>query len=247
MFQIGVATSVSREFDYSWQDTIDFCAQNFITCVQFYHSFETESFPIKDSQKIIDAYVHLNEKFNEHPEKIDKFFQDFAKLFRMNGFIVHEDWLNNQEYVAGLDLLQCPVGIENANGPKLSSFIEILENLNIKKNQIFAVLDIHRFYNNFYKDYAEELITDHIFSLIKWLKSREMNYILHIIDSKSYSEKREDWCPLFEGVIPYGKILFQIMKYNYYPARLIFEYEDKKNTLYSIQNLNKFGQAINFN
>jgi len=222
-YPIGVASSVAKQFGYSWQKTLEFARKEHLNPIQLYlpQQLTAEHIRIISQLKAEDLYLHLPVKFNK--ESIQQIVQ--KKEFSATLFIQHEKYLANDD----LDFLQnssLKLGVENDSDSEVGSFLKFIKRLNERGLLQSAVLDIPRFYKQFHKKNSVESITAEIVKVLKFCSYERIPVIFIIIDSISFSMDREEWTVLFNGLVPWKKI-FIAGKKLYIPLKsYLFEYED---------------------
>lgn len=245
MIDLGVATSIASNNHYSWQDTVNFTKDYNLNTIQFYIPQETVLPQLSEYSDYKNCYLHFPNDYNVNLEKYIKFSKKFKLFYNTKKVIIHqkEDQVLRETkiIVNKCNLNNLAVGIENEGSAELYSYFKLIEYLQKSKLNIFAVIDIHRFYYNYISKYKSEEFIEMITKLLRFCHSSKINIILHVIDSKSFNSNRYDWVPIFEGIIPYSKLLDYIFKENIYIESIIFEYESLFNVIKSLENMKKFG------
>ena len=86
MINLGIASSIAKRYDYSWEYTVDFCARHNLNLIQFYWQ---NPIPRIKSPKILDIpqrYLHLPVKADTSltfPE-ISALCADFSEHYKSN-------------------------------------------------------------------------------------------------------------------------------------------------------------------
>jgi len=257
--KIGIANSVSSNFNFDPFDTIEYALQSAFPIVQIYLSRELLN--NKDNLSRLLTQLSPFEKVYFHAEGLlnpdfakSKYFQElieFITQWRSPNLLIHFD-----ETVELSTILKILGAIQKLN------VITFLENYfqnknkddaekNLKKylavftlflagnhGKLFPVLDIPRI---FHADlnFTESEALEWSFQLINYFDNRHIPITLHLIDAHNNSQHRTDFCPLGEGYIPF-EALFQFVKKNHPPIEaIIFEYEDKISPLKSRDFLKK--------
>jgi hypothetical protein len=246
MFKLGVATSIAQKSRYSWPYTVDFCIRNNLSLIQFYWQYPVPL--VKKSQvlNIPTRYLHLPSAPDSSSSilNLSVACSDFIKLYRSDKVIIHQqddDRSGSDEtLIAQLNDLGCKVGIENHRSESLTGYQSSLYTWYQKQYKIFAVIDVHKFFNRFYQVHSAQEILQAVTDLFLCCRELKLTLVLHIIDSRSFNSNRELWCPVFEGVVPYTQI-FNIMKNLQVDCEgFILEYEDEIMTIESIRRLRPY-------
>jgi hypothetical protein len=240
MFDIGVATSIAKKYQYSWQFTIKYCLENNITAIQFYLS--QSSIPkILAGRTIAIKYLHLPAPLRNDLYPILDACNEYRDYYNSDRLIIHQsESLTLKKQIKTIRFFTkqgYKIGIENEGGINLKSYFKLIYACRHLDKNVFVVLDIHRFFHNHYLVYPNEIILDEMIRILKWCKQVGINIVLHIIDSKSLSAGREFWCPLFKGLIPYHEIFFYIRNKEIDIESIIFEFETENDTIMSIEAL----------
>ena len=241
MVDIGVATSIAKKYNYSWDITAQFCEKHLLTAIQFYLSSNFEIPELSLPSTIGKRYLHLPADVYDNPEKYFSVCNRFRSLYQTDKLVLHQDCTfspNDQvSIIREFNKQGFIVGIENENTKGLSNYLELLK-LNISSgNKAFCVLDIHKFFNIFHKDCHLELIKDAITRILSYCKKYDINILLHIIDSKSFQGDRNHWRPMFKGIVPYTEIINYISEKAIDIDAVIFEYENESLVIESLENL----------
>ncbi len=59
MFNLGIASSIARKYDYSWEYTVDFCARYKLSLIQFYWQNPMPRITKLETLNIPLRYLHL--------------------------------------------------------------------------------------------------------------------------------------------------------------------------------------------
>lgn len=248
MIDLGVATSIAIDNQYSWQDTVDFAKKNRLNTIQFYIPENIKIPQISNLPLFKNCYLHFPNDYDSTLERCLSFSNDFKKMYNSEKIIIHqkEDLTFNESKI----IIECInqndlfVGLENEGQTDLFSYFNLLEYLSKSVNKMFAVIDIHRFYNNYNSNYNNEEIIEMIFKLLEFCQSLDLKIILHIIDSKSFKNNRNDWVPIFEGIIPYSRLLNFIYNKKINIESIVFEYESLADVKNSLENMKKIDYNI---
>ena len=249
MFNLGIASSVARKHDYSWEYTVDFCARYNLSLIQFYWQNPIPRITKLETLNIAQRYLHLPVKADTtigFPEHSSKICTDFSEYYKSRNLILHQppeqicdddkegsaDQLLHQ-----LNGLNFRLGLENDYSESLTGFQSGLDICSRHNFQFFAVFDIHKFFHRFYRTHSVGQIVQACADLFLYCRKLNLTLLLHIIDSGSFAADRDLWCPVFEGVIPYRQI-FELIKASRVNCEgIILEYEDELMAAESIRRL----------
>lgn len=249
---IGVANSVSANFDFDPIDTIKYAAQEGFETVQIYLNAELVS-----NEKVLEKlqsqasqfekmYFHAEGFFNkEFPTS--KYYEDlilFLRPIKDPNYILHFDEAINIEKLFDLTDKLASQGIkifvenyfqkskkENAE-KNIKKFTALFTLANTTENVIFPVLDIPRIFHKklgFKK--AEALRWT--YQLLNFFGNKNIPILLHLIDCNDPSQSRHSYCALGTGYIPYLEIFEFIKKTKPPISDIILEFEDKINPVAS--------------
>lgn len=242
MIDLGVSTSIAKKYQYSWKYTIDYCLENNLEAIQFYLS-QIEIPKISAGCTIVKKYLHLPVLLQGNLNPILNACNEYRTYYKSNKLIIHQKEsisINSQIKTILLFTNQgYKIGLENDGGDNLKSYFKLIESYYRLDDNVFAVLDVHRFFHNHYHIYPKEIILDEVIRTLKWCKQMNINIVLHAIDSTSFGGDREFWCPIFKGLIPYRDIFFYLVNKEIYIESVIFEFETEDNTSMSITALKK--------
>jgi hypothetical protein len=254
---IGVANSVSFNFDYDPLDSIAYARQSNFNIIQIYLnealiSEQSILDKILTAEKDFEAvYYHaegyLSNDFLES-EYHEKLFE-FLACAKDPKYIIHFD------ETASIDKLVKVVEKLYSKGPRIyvENYFreEGLEaaNRNLKKfialftlvrnfgSDIFPVLDIPRLFHQKTGLSTEESI-EWCFQLLNFFGNRNIPILLHLIDAETTDQARHSFTELGSGYLPYTKIFDFITKTRPDLEGIILEYEEKINPLKSRDYLN---------
>jgi len=238
MFELGVATSIAKKHQYSWDYTIDFCLHHDLNLIQFYWQTPFPSCKWKNALQIKKRYLHLDEIAEADYKNVLNGCQTFKQYYDSNKLILHQEKTWESDNLCGLinrlNGQGFMVGIENHAGMLPSDFITLIKKCHYLGQKIFVVLDVHKFFHRFHKLNSIEKILNVLNRLLLLCGQLNLTLVLHIIDSQSFESDRDSWCPLFNGIVPY-RLVFDIISSNSIHCEgMILEYEDDLNTLESI-------------
>lgn len=251
-FPIGVANSVSSNFDFDPVDTIEFAENGRFDILQIYlnEKLLQDSKRLKrivdDYQKFEEVYFHaegyLNEEFLESPYR-ESLYQ-FLEQFDNPKIIIHFDERSNIDVlikvVEKLGKLKPAIFVENyfqeegkeTAEKNLKKFLALFTLSNNFGTPIFPVLDIPRLFNkNLAFEEADSL--EWCYQILNFFGNRRIPLLLHLIDASDSTQSRSSFTTLGEGIIPYGKIFDFILKTKPALSGAILEFEDKMNPISS--------------
>ena len=250
--RIGVANSISSNFDFDPLDTIEFARQSNYSILQIYLNKEI----IKNDKllaKIRDGigdfeqvYFHaegeLNEEFSESDYRNGLY--DFLDSIDAPNYIIHFDERSS------IDKLIRLVEALAKSGPQIyveNYFMsegseDVIKNLK-KYMALFTlssnfgtnlrpVVDIPRLFHQ-KTGFTEEEALEWTFQLSNFFGNRHIPALLHLIDTTDAAQPRSSYTTLGQGVIPYDKIFGFFKKTRPSIEGIILEYEDKMNPLHS--------------
>ncbi len=239
--QIGIATSIARTAGYDWRETLRLAQDLDVRLVQFYlppiEHLEVELQTLRD-----ELPIDWQTLFHLPPcphSKMFGYLRTLKKYFPASVLIQHEKFFNRktEDAISEAGFLPAPEN-DALSGAELSSFREQLVSI-LKHNnaKLVPVLDISRFFHQFHHRYESEAITREALSILQLIQQYDLPLILHVIDHISFAAKRRNWRPLFNGDLPWKRILQDVILQNINLRYVIFEYETPDSTASSIKNL----------
>jgi hypothetical protein len=249
MIDLGVATSIAKDNHFSWQDTVDYARKQNLNSIQYYVP-QNKILPITSNlANLENTYLHLPIDYDSKTEELILFSKDFKSNYNSNKLIFHQKeslvFQKTKEVIEKFNQAGFLVGVENEGSKDLNSYYELVNFLSESNVKFYAVLDIHRFYCNYSDKFENELIFEMICKLIDFCSKSGIKIVMHIIDSKSFKINRDDWVPLFEGIVPYPQLLNYISKMKITIESIIFEYEATAPLTNSLENLKNFDYNYN--
>lgn len=235
--RLGIATSVARNENFSWQVTLQRARETNIRQVQFY---------IKDATGLTEAlqelvrsgpqifpYFHLPP--SDDARQIGEILTHLAQHFPEQ-FIV----IQHQPFIGGLQKLQkmfprMVIAVEN-DAPQQTprDLLRFAEETSVSES-FWTVIDVARFYHQAPPLLSNEALQTQILELLVFLQKKSIPFLIHAIDIKNRQPQRENWCPLFDGLIPWHFILKTLRKSSDLLKCFLFEYEDWNMCLESIR------------
>lgn len=249
---IGIANSVSANFDFDPMDTIEFAKQENFDVIQIFLNdqlLDREDLHPKLRKrlnKFEKVYYHAEGFFNkEFPQK--EYYRKLTRfLQKMNSpnYILHFDEkididnlfkLTDKLSAEGFRIL-----VENyfqrssraSSEKNIKKYTALFTLVNNVDNILFPVLDIPRLFHKklgFRK--AEAL--EWCYQLLNFFGNKNIPIVLHLVDCKDATQSRASFCALGEGYIPYPEIFAFIKKTNAPISDIILEFEDKINPVVS--------------
>jgi hypothetical protein len=248
MIDLGVATSILKDNQYSWKDTIDFALSLNLNSIQFYLPKNKIIPRISEINKFKNLYLHLPNDFDSKLDESISYSSSFQKSYRSDKIIFHQNKsISNEKTLILIKKFNdkgLVVGLENDGGQELYSYCDLIEYLSLNKVKLFSVLDIHRFYFNYYKQYGIDDVHDMIEKLLSLCSESDLGIVLHVVDSKSFNSDRKMWVPLLTGRVPYSEIFNFLSKKEINVDSMIFEFESKAQVLSSIKNFRKYSSGL---
>jgi len=245
MFNLGVAVSIAKKPLYSWEYTIDFCTTNRLSLIQFYWQYPLPLIKRSEALRLQNRYLHLpgNLKMIESLPDFSLAYRGFNKYYESNKLIIHQQGdggsVHDDSLIRQLNTLNCLVGFENHHSESLNGYTSSLYAWHQKQYRIFVVFDVHKFFNRFYRKYSVKEILQAIRRLFLCCRELNLTLLLHIIDSKSFQANEAQWCPVFEGIVPYEEIFDLLLNKPVKCEGLILEYQDEIMALESINRLHR--------
>ncbi len=235
--RLGIATSVARNENFSWRVTLQRAHEANIRQVQFY---------IKDTTGLAEAlqelvrsgpqifpYFHLPP--SDDRRQTSEILTHLAEHFPEQ-FIV----IQHQPFAGVLQSLQkvfprMVIAVEN-DAPQQTpgDFLRFVEETSVSE-YFWAVIDVARFYHQAPAGLETNLLHRQIFELLTHLQKKNIPFLIHAIDIKNRHPQRENWCPLFDGLIPWHFILKTLRKSSDLLKCFLFEYENWDMCLESIR------------
>jgi hypothetical protein len=234
---LGLASSVAKEFNWSWAETVRMCRETGAGAVQFYLSGEQDIPDIPTGIKKI--YLHLAPDFDyaSHYELLSR----VCTQLPLNGLIIHrvDPVFSRIPDLISLSRI-APVFVENHSGSTPSVLKQELVSLGSEGLRINPVIDVHRFFNNFHPHFTRAQILTEIFALLEWAWGSGRKIVLHIIDSHRFDSDRSEWCVTGDGIIPYVELFQFIAVKNIEIEAAILEYESIQFLNNSLKNIQCF-------
>ncbi len=251
-FPIGVANSISANFQFDPIDTIDFARQGDFEIIQVYlndallGNQEVLKQLLKAQENFQQVYFHaegmLNRAFfeSDYYRKLCRFLEQVAEPKYIIHFDEHAHIDEMIDLVEKLNKGGRQIYVENyfqRRGKEdaeknIKKFQALFTLTNSLGHTIYPVLDIPRlFHRDLEFSQAESL--EWCYKLLNFFGNRRIPILLHLIDASDDGHDRLSFAALGEGYIPYDDIFGFIAKTAPLIAGVIFEFEDKINPLQS--------------
>lgn len=249
---IGVANSISANFQFDPLDTIEFARQGNFEIIQiFLNDKLLEETTLLEAlrngqEKFSQVYYHaegfLNEEFlkSEYRQKLYRFLRQTDTP----NYIVHFDERANIDRLLRVvetlgkepakifieNYFSCPGKIDaEKNLKKYLALFTLSGNFG---HSVYPVFDIPRlFHRDLEFTNAEAL--EWCYQILNFFGNRNIPLLLHLIDATSPDQSRFNFSAIGQGCIPYQDIFKFIRKTRPKLAGIILEYEDKINPLQS--------------
>jgi hypothetical protein len=246
--RLGIASSIAKESGFSWEQTIADADRLGVSLVQLYLPPEPDS--IQNYMQLLDAsayagfscYFHLPDSVNSN--QLKRYQQNLGQHSKSALFILHEKYFSDNL----LDVLleqQLMIGIENdAPGPEIDLYLKRLSQLNKYGINLTVVFDYSRFYAQFYEKYGTAKIAERSAEIIRFCRDHYVPLVLHVIDHWDVKAQRENWTVLFDGRLPWKKLIKNALDKAPVLKSLVFEYENYNHTEQSIWELGKWITSI---
>ncbi len=256
---IGVANSISANFDYDPLDTLQFAVNEGFELLQVYLNqtllsqtgwFDTFQRDLPEHMPVIfHAEGDLNDAFFTSPyyHQLQTFLNGQSKP----RYVVHFDESIQVDRLVDMVEQQVAPGqvilLENyfrASGPEaaeknIKKFMALFTLLVSGKDRLLPVLDIPRFFHA-QLQWAPQQALNWVFQLINFFSLRRIPILLHLVDYADHQQQRHQFCPVGEGHIPYEEFFTFLRKTRPPISGIILEYEDKLNPLKSRQNIRRW-------
>jgi len=241
--KIGIATSLFKDNGFNSFDTIDFAVANGIKTVQLYMSEQLEKdnneierirqrFTETGLEMIVHSPYYLNKKAldSHHLSALKRIFPDRARNFVV--FHYDENSSVDEAIATAEDLTRAGLTVALENYYQGREEKDLRENINgyttlIKKAMslhldLVPVFDIPRLFIEHFNTYSPAFLTKLVLHSISTCTK---DIILHIIDTTDVRQRREDWVPIGEGMIPYNEIFATMDEYKFNVLTAILEFE----------------------
>ncbi len=249
---IGVANSISFNFQYDPLDTLDFAKQGKFDIVQIFLSESLLDNPavLKTLQQrngdFEATYYHaegfLNSDFLHSPYR-QKLYQ-FLEKIPSPRLIIHFDESEGIDRL--MDIMETlgqatpTIYLENyfqnsgrENTEKnLKKYLALFTLSGTLGSNIFPVLDIPRLFHA-QRGLSPGESLEWTYQMINYFSNRQVPLLLHLIDASSPEQSRPNYTAIGSGHIPYAELFVFIRKTRPVISGIILEFEDKINPLTS--------------
>ena len=249
---IGIANSVSANFNYDPIDAIAFARQHQFDVLQIYLTKD-----LLKNQTVLDAIkaceddfrqilIHaegmLNRQFVESDYRQE--LQNFVLQLKKPNYLLHFD-----ENVKIDEVIACAAALKNhvpeiflenyfqAEGSEaaernIKKFLATFTLTQLNDVVILPVLDIPRFYHQ-KLGFSEDDATNWCYQLFNFFGNRKIPLVLHLVDVASPEQHRQQFTALGQGSLPYEQLLLFIRKTKPLIKSIVLEFEDKINAIES--------------
>ncbi|NOX36981.1 MAG: hypothetical protein GXO78_05535 [Calditrichaeota bacterium] len=258
---IGVANSVSANFDFDPLDTLEFATQKQFETAQIYLNENLiRDIPLLEKIKQFEAkfqrvYFHAHGFLS--PQAVHSpYFQQLHQFLTTTtypNYIIHFDetipvdqliqtlenhppepiriYLENYFSSSGKDNVQ----------KNLKKYMAIFTLLTARRHYLFPVLDIPRLFHR-ECGFSQQEALNWCFQLLNFFSQKGYSILLHLVDFADDSQQHHQFRALGEGYIPYDRIFEFIRKTSPLLEGIILEYQDKLNTLKSADFIRQYFQ-----
>lgn len=249
---IGVANSISANFQFDPLDTFQFARQGSFEIVQIYlnrellEQAETLASIRSEGAGFQEVYFHaegfLNEDFLKSEYRTALY--RFLSSLKSPNYIIHfDERANIDKLIRLVEILSKDAGkiyIENyflspgkvAAEKNLKKYLALFTLSTNFGHTVYPVFDIPRIFHRDLEFSLEEAL-EWCYQILNFFGNRNIPLLLHLIDTTSTDISRFSFCALGSGCIPYDAIFKFIRKTAPNLAGVILEYEDKINPLKS--------------
>ncbi len=249
---IGVANSISQNFQFDPLDTIEFAKQSNFEMLQIFlnQTLLAQSDVLKSvtaqQDQFQQIFYHAEGKFNTDffTSEYKKQLYRFLATTKSPQYIIHFDENENIDklirIIEALDKEAPALYLENyfsrpgkINAEKnLKKYLALFTLSSNFGNAIHPVLDIPRIFHKNLEFTSEESL-EWCYQIINFFGNRRIPLLLHLIDATSSEQGRSNFTAIGQGYIPYDKIFAFIEKNRPLISGIVLEFEDKINPLIS--------------
>ena len=226
--KVGIATSVAKEYGFSWQKTIEWALSEKLEHIQFFINPQTLKqdliFYLKYAQGL-QAYFHLPSQAGE--ATVHYCLHTLRSLLGKAPIVLvqHQQWAQTvQRFLPFYS--EMILAVEN-DSPETEphAFMDFLQT-QVLPHQNWAVLDIPRFYFQAPGRISSRDITAQIDLLIEFLGKHSVPFLIHAIDQTDRGGDRSHWKPFLQGDLPWLHFIGKIKNVCSELKCLLFEYEN---------------------
>jgi sugar phosphate isomerase/epimerase len=255
--KIGVATSIFAEKSFDPFITIDYCKKNGISTIQHYlapnHENDVgliEKIKVESQNANLKVICHAHYPLDfsilegDYLRNISKIFPDSEQKL----LVVHfNENKSADEAISVLKIINSfglTVALENfyigkseeSLNSNSENYLKVLSRAVHEKLNILPLIDFPRLFIKQFAEFNPLIRTEDI---LNKLSDDYSEIVLHLIDFNSNRQERDDWVPIGDGLMPYGKIFDLLRKCNLTVDSAIIEYESAQLATGSLDTLNK--------
>ncbi len=226
--KVGIATSVAKEYGFSWQRTIEWARSAHLKHIQFFINPQTLKQDIVTYLKYaqgVQAYFHLPPQAGE--ATVHYCLQTLCGFIGDGPIIIvqHQQWAHTvQRFLSFYPRMI--LAIENDDDQSMPlSFQRFLE-AEVLPTGCWAVLDIPRFYHQAPETFSHREITLQIDQLLEFIRRHTLPFLVHAIDQTEQGGQRRFWQPFLQGDLPWLHYLKKFKNMSEELKCLLFEYEN---------------------
>ena len=243
---LGIGTSVSRDRDYDPMDTLDFAKETGIPVVQVYLNDQLLTRPelIEDiceyaGEKDLRLTCHAPEPLNTNGlspaiitaakkllayQEEKKLIIHFDENERLDDCLHHIDHLYQHGIITCLENYYVRRDVKSfAHNNRI--FKSIFAVARAKGLPMYPVIDFPRLFISGIVEHINALLTTK--KILDVLSMLSYKTILHMIDFSDHSQKRNAWCTIGKGLMPYKAIFEFMSEIDLAIDHCVLEYEDK--------------------
>ncbi|ERP38997.1 hypothetical protein [Chitinivibrio alkaliphilus] len=256
--KIGVATSIYKDCGFDSQKTIDFVRETGLSLVQLYmneelekDAAETERLRDLCSTEKITLLCHspydLNKAVLSHSRHIASLNRIFPRnqkkyvVFHFDETASVDDALSVMEILNNNGITVC---LENyfrfhdrdSLVSNITLYTRLIHRAAELKRDFVPLIDIPRFFIAPFAVFDPLFICELVLNNIAYARKE---IFLHLIDVTDTRQRREDWCPVGEGILSYDTIFTLLQRYAISVPYTILEYEEVEPALASLPEVSR--------
>jgi len=227
-------------YGYDWTKTAVLAKELNLPVLQLHlNQFESLSVFNKILNDFNDVYLHLPPVVDfKHP-----LISNPDYLTSISALIQHDQYFDDT-HIKYFQKNRIKPGFENDRENEIDTYIKRLKKIHFSGLALTAVLDCPRFYHQYHTVFLPDQILNRIIHNFIWCKNHNLEIVLHVIDVKDFTPDKSNWVSIFNGILPWEKILSFIIAESIPVRSIIFEYEDidmTENSVYCLKQwLNKY-------
>jgi len=239
--KIGVATSIFAENGFDALKTFDFIEEHNLKAIQLYMDkvLEADKSAIEMQQEkaislgvkvLCHSPYYLNKEAldGKHIAALRAIFPRGQKNYVVFHFDENTPTAEALQTIEHLNSAGITVALENfyqdqsqaGLAKNLNRFRNLIAMAKQEKHDLIPVIDIPRLFITPFQAFNPTFLVELLLELLE-----NQTIILHLIDSKTPKQERDDWVALGSGTIPYTYIFNLIKQYNITIDTAILEYE----------------------